>query len=667
MKKCFSKFVSAIAVSAVAVIGFVSCDLGNSFSEISESGYEESEIVSRAADYTLKSTSRYYKPREFYFDMNNPSSQWSWSRCMESEHFYVFWEKGFGSNPNSSSLPANMRVDVNDLLAKAEGFYSTNINKLKMVTVGQGRSQLDRYKMQIYLKYQTEWLATGSGYDNVIGALWVNPSTCQPVSNTIAHEIGHSFQYQVYCDQILNGTANNYSTGFRYGIGGGNDGNSYWEQCAQWQAFQDYPAEALRTGWHRVWLDNYFRHFHHEKMRYGSYFFQYYLTDKHGMDAYGRIWKESRKPEDSFAAYKRIFCSGNNDVLNARLYEYASRAATYDLAGLRPYVNEWNLTEYRTELLDAGNGYSRVSYANCVQPTGFNVIPVSYSRAQEKITVNLRGLYQGTALLSSDPGRIFDADGKQTGTTRNYNRRINDSEALWNFGFVAYNRDGSRTYTPYATASAGTEARASYVTTGNEKYIYLVVAGATRNYIQNPWDNNDATDVQLPYEIRFEKRGCTNVSFGKKAFDFNTVSFSSAYPSAQVSVTADGVMLGKLCDAFAMSPDEIKASFKGILAGTDGRPENGKISLGLRQADGSISYWYTATKGFYFTREGNLGNWRKGAGSFIEFDSGSLTFTIGCDASSVRAGEKYTARPVFVYMENGKTYTADFVFEYNYR
>ena len=28
-------------------------------------------------------------------------------------------------------------------------------------------------------------------YDDVIGALWVNPSTCQPVGATIGHEIGH--------------------------------------------------------------------------------------------------------------------------------------------------------------------------------------------------------------------------------------------------------------------------------------------------------------------------------------------------------------------------------------------------------------------------------------------------------------------------------------------
>lgn len=75
--------------------------------------------------------------------------------------------------------------------------------------------------------YQTEWLATGSGYDNKIGALWVNPSTCQPVGSTIAHEIGHSFQYQVYCDKILQGNPDDLKCGFRYGYEGSNGGNGF--------------------------------------------------------------------------------------------------------------------------------------------------------------------------------------------------------------------------------------------------------------------------------------------------------------------------------------------------------------------------------------------------------------------------------------------------------
>ncbi len=137
--------------------------------------------------------------------MLRSDARWSWWRMKQSEHFFVFWEPGFGDNPNAESVPEALRVDIDDLLQKAEQFYKTNVGNSGMATVGQGKSVLDNHKMQIYLLYQTEWLATGSGYDDKIGALWVNPSTCKPVGSTIGQEIGHSFQYQVSADKLFAG------------------------------------------------------------------------------------------------------------------------------------------------------------------------------------------------------------------------------------------------------------------------------------------------------------------------------------------------------------------------------------------------------------------------------------------------------------------------------
>jgi hypothetical protein len=100
---------------------------------------------------------KYYKPQEFRdMDMFNSASKWSWHRYKQSEHFFVFWESGFGNNPNGGSVPKNLRVDIDDLLAKAEQFYTTNIVKTKFCNVGEGKSYLDIYKMEIYLLYQDE-------------------------------------------------------------------------------------------------------------------------------------------------------------------------------------------------------------------------------------------------------------------------------------------------------------------------------------------------------------------------------------------------------------------------------------------------------------------------------------------------------------------------------
>ena len=198
--------------------------------------------------------------------MLRSDAKWSWWRYKSSEHFFVFWEPGFGSDPNAETIPEALRVDVDDLLLKAEQFYKTNIEKLGMAMVGEGKSVLDKYKMEIFLLYQTEWFATGSGYDDMIGALWVNPSTCKPVGSTIAHEIGHSFQYQTSADQLYTRTVEPLENGivpvgFRYGNGEkGAGGSAFWEQCAQWQSFQDYPEEAFTQDANvQVWLRNHHR------------------------------------------------------------------------------------------------------------------------------------------------------------------------------------------------------------------------------------------------------------------------------------------------------------------------------------------------------------------------------------------------------------------------
>ena len=261
---------------------------------------QQATLILTEAD--VKDLDRYYKPMEFNFDMMRSDSKWSFCRSKQSEHFIVFWDIQYGeaglygermgvenTSPATLSKSHPMYVDIDDLLEKAEQFFDTNITKLKMAELGVGKSYLDDYKMEIYILYQDEWLATGSGYDNVIGALWVNPATCHPVGSTIAHEIGHSFQYQTYCDKVYQGEPDNLAYGFRYGFGPrGEGGCAYWEQCAQWQSFQDYPDQQFGHDLN-VFKTQYNRHFHHEWMRYASYWLQSYWVEKRGVESYGEI------------------------------------------------------------------------------------------------------------------------------------------------------------------------------------------------------------------------------------------------------------------------------------------------------------------------------------------------------------------------------------------
>jgi hypothetical protein len=85
--------------------------------------------------------------------------------------------------------------------------------------------------------------------------------------------LGHSFQYQVYCDRLLNGAADDQHAGFRYGYGRqwARGGNAFWEQCAQWQSFQDVSFADFRLS--RQWCGSptITAIVDHEWMRYASY------------------------------------------------------------------------------------------------------------------------------------------------------------------------------------------------------------------------------------------------------------------------------------------------------------------------------------------------------------------------------------------------------------
>ncbi len=606
----------------------------------------------------VKDFDKYYKPKEFNFDMLRSDAKWSWFRSKQSEHFFVFWEAGFGDDPNSSELPQGMRVDIDDLLKKAEQFYKTNINRLGMVVTGQGKSYLDQYKMEIYLLYQTEWLATGSGYDDTIGALWVNPSTCQPVGSVIGHEIGHSFQYQTYCDNVKNGAANDFKSGYRYGYEGSNGGCGFWEQCAQWQSYQDYPQQALNDDWNAVWYQQCHRHFEHEWQRYASYYLQYYWTELHGDKTLGRIWNESKYPEDASGAYMRIF-GVNYENYKKQLFAYAQRCVTFDFDGTRSYFTNQN-TLYKTTLYNQ-DGYYQIGYEQCPQPTGFNVINLEVPAAGTKVTVSMEALKAGSKLPDADPGNQVDGDFKVVGNTTNYNK-VGSDQAIA-YGFVALKEDGSRDYSEMSLTDA--KGTAVYTVPAKTKMLYLVVQGAPKSYRQCPWDEKEETDMQCPYRFKIDGTdlyGNFSIDETKDpadvAFTFDVKCNAASEDYIQGSIQLQGSDLRKLAQAFVMQPSVLSGATLPIAAGQTAEPAEGKVALGLIQSDGKITYQYTANVGFWCNAKGDLDNWGDTAPVYVEYDKDSFTLTYGHRFGVSKAGEKYVLKPVLVYTKGGKQYKA---------
>lgn len=594
-----------------------------------------------------------YKPNEFKtMDWLREDAKWSFVRSKQSEHFIVFWEAGFGADPNASSVPEALRVDVDDLLKKAEVFFDMNVNTLKFAQVGAGKSQLDNYKMQIYLLYQTEWLATGGGYDDVIGGLWVNPGTCKPVGSTIAHEIGHSFQYQVYADLLMSGEcANDFSRGWRYGFGG-NGGNGFWEQTAQWQSYQSYPTEAFESYNFTEYTNNSFRHIGHEWQRYASYFIHYYWTDKHGIDFIGKLWREAVSPEDPMEAYMRIN-QLTTDQFNEEMYEAATRFVTWDIDAIRNYGKNYiGKQSYKFHKLSDGS--HQVAYSHCPGTTGYNAIPLNVPEAGTTVTTTFEGLQPGSSLAADDPG-VCSVNGS-TRTVTKYNSG-SLTRAGWRYGYVALLNNGQRMYSEMN--KKGKMDVEFTIPDGCEK-LWFVVLGAPTTYEAHPWDEDESNDDQWPYKISFantnllgsidftgdEKHEDVTFTFDVK-FDYS----ATIYPGATVTLSTED--LNKLSKALVLQPSEITAAMGDKIKFYAVESTNGKLNA-TTTANG-YGHWYNA--------KGEVCNWGADGRVYSEFNASAFTFDIGQYPGQCAVGDKYTIKQALVYeYESGKTAQATFVF-----
>ncbi len=565
-------------------------------------------------------------------DLNKSSSTWYFGRSRQSEHFIVFWGKGYDEygfvTPSNHPDPV-YHVDIDDLLAKAEEFWDMNVDRLKFIT--PGNSKTDQHKMMIFLLYQTEWLATGAGYDNTIGALWVSPSTCHPVGSTIAHEIGHSFQYQVHCD--LGGNA-----GWRYGFGG-NGGNGYWEQCAQWQAYQSYPAEAFGSYNFNVYIDNCHRSTFSEFQRYASYFINYYWADRHGIDFIGRLWRESgvNGPEDPAQAYMRI-TGITLEQYNDEQFDYARRMVTWDLDALRS-LGSSRIGAHSCALNKAADGFRQIAPEDCIENHGYNVIRLKVPEAGTEIT----GTFEG---IAGAPGY----------------RSINAAAAGWRYGYVALLGNGTRVYSDMFSASSGT---ASFTTPADCTDLWFVVSGAPTSYWMHGWDDDESNDEQWPYRVKFDGTGIYGLlDFTPEDQPHDTlfvynVSFradATGYTGTTVSVD-----LMKLCYAFVLTGPEIITNL--------GQPSSDrKIKFYGVNNDGTLAPAATARGyGHWFNASGDVCAFDSGTDGanrlFSEFSESGFVFSLGQHPGRCRAGDVYKIKQALVYSPaEGEKYTATFEF-----
>lgn len=626
--------------------------------ENTEKPEEGGVVVLKPSD--IQDYNKIYKPNEFKnMDWLRGDSKWSFVHSRQSDHFIVLWEKGFGDNPNAANLPEALRVDIDVLLNKAESFFTTNIEKLKFADLGKNSSNLDKYKMQIYLFCQTDWMAYGSGYDDVIGALWVSPATCKPVGSTIAHEIGHSFQYQVYADLLAVGKVdNNYSCGFRYGFGE-NGGNTFWEQTAQWQSFQSYPAETFESYNFNVYTENYHRHICHEWQRYASYFIHYYWTQKHGANFIGKLWRESVSPEDPMEAYMRINRLTANQF-NKEMYEAVTRFVTWDIDEIRTRGEKY-IGKQTCRLYPLSNGAYQVAYSHCPGTTGYNVIPLNVPEVGTTIVTNFNGLQPGSLLASKDPGLC--KNGEQTITVTNYNNS-DPARAGWKYGYVALLKNRERLY---GKMNSETRNSVEFTIPDNCEKLWFVVLGAPSTYQSHAWDEKEINDDQWPYTVKFTGTDILgNVVIDPDAspqdimlsYDLTFPADDLSYSGVKVNLT-ENRDISKIAQAFTMQPSVISE----ILLEAKQTPQEGKIAFAAMEPGDIINYNTTANgHGFWFDGRGGVVGWGDDSILFAEFSPSGFVFSIGQFPGKCKAGDKFTVKEMLIYTKEGKQYKAILTF-----
>lgn len=566
-----------------------------------------------------------YCPAEFKeMDWYDTKSKWCFQRSMESEHFIVFWEAGFGLDPTKAS---NLSFNPRTLLNAAEKIYQVNTQELGFSAPGSSYT-LDHYKHILMVLYQSEWLATGSGYDDKVGAFWCNPAAVNDLS-TLAHELGHTFQYIIRCD--LGG-----NHGWRYGFGdNGEGGCMFWETCAQWQSAKVYPS-GFFSGYGSALSSYVHMNPFHEDVRYINFHYQDYWCQLHGNDFIGRLWKGAVKPEDAVDAYKRI-TGINQETFNDEMFNWARRAITWDIDALRT-LGRNQRDHFTTAMHDNADGWLEPDAAQCPQNYGFNVLRMTIPSSGTTVTAHFKG-----------------EAGKE-----GY-RAIQVDKAGWRYGFVALCNDDQRIY---SDIGRNPEGDITFTIPSNTQKLWFVVSGAPTSHFHHLWDDNTANDEQWPYAVTFSGTDMQgHVRIDPMAQPHDTTIVCNVYANLDRDNLYSGnidIDLNAVCNALTVTADNMKIT----------RSSTTDIKVLGINADGSLSDQYASNYSFafYYDNDGNVTTDTEAAAFYIIYTqySGRYYLYFGELQENFEANKTYPFGIAFQRTDKeGKAYTAKIVLNYN--
>ncbi|MFT3787317.1 MAG: DUF6055 domain-containing protein [Tepidisphaeraceae bacterium] len=395
-------------------------------------------------------------------DFNNPESEFSFDRMVQSDNLALFWSKEYGRVPVEVADPKR-RFDPQAALRECERFYHAYVDDLKFVE--KGHSLTDRYKLLVFVIGGPGGTAFGGGEEDKVGILWTPASRINhPPYGALAHEMGHCFQYMVHADG---------APGFKSGPRGVNHTifemtSQYmlWQVYPEWITFENYHLQGFREQTNLAFL--------HEANQYHSPFVLEYWSTRHGTDFIGKLWREARPGEDIVQAYQRL-TRIDQKAFNDEMFDACRRFVTWDLPRVER-VSKAYANQEITRFEQAEDGWFRIAPEKRPQNYGYNAIALKTPPANTKVTLHFKGMASAAA-----------------------DRGVKPELAGWRYGFLAVKEDGSRVY---GDTQSDIDGETSFkVPTGTTR-LWLVVIGAPTEHWPHIADGKEENDEQWPYQIK---------------------------------------------------------------------------------------------------------------------------------------------------------------------
>ncbi len=392
-------------------------------------------------------------------DFNDNESEYSFKRMVQGDDMAIFWSKEYGDDPMTNPNEKK-RFDPNESLKECERFYDYYVNELKIVQ--KGKSLTDKYKMLVIVFGGTSGTASGGGIDDKIGVLWTPTIRINKKPyGALAHEMAHCFQYISRLDSGHGAMGAVMEMSAQYML---------WQVYPEWMTFENYHLVDFMKQTHYAFM-------HPINMYHSPYVLEYW-SNKHGIEFFGNLCRDTQRGEDPVMTYKRMN-SLSQEQFNDEMFDACRRFITWDMKRIEKVAKQY-ANQHQCELNDVNDGWYRIAKSRCPQNYGYNGIKLKVPAAGTDVVLNFKG----------------------TAGAEGFNA-VKTDKAGWRYGFLASLKNGDRVYGDVCKDPEGT---VTFKVPENSEFLWLVVMGAPTEHWpvlgRRRASSENNSEEQWPYQIK---------------------------------------------------------------------------------------------------------------------------------------------------------------------